>query len=473
MAWQEINEMRQLQSKTFVDTENPFRYRLKSSMGIVHYKTGGLGSKDPWLDIDLSNANDLKALYTLIPAASGIGYIFTPREPDNTRITISMTNTFISKAQKIKEYRNGGVIYFPNIDTDLDVYMKPFPHRYGIFKVLKSANAVKTFTFTGSWTADPISLTMASGKITSNIRQAIKDGLSGVQDVYFNRILIPKRIAWDATGNLVPVQVSIKGATLVETVVPNASHAYPITVDTDVSYDAAYDTGIYMGGDLGVSYANVRSGDVDTYGLFSSPASTVGQQRTGASPYYYSLYRMACRFDTSALPDTAIISASDINLYLAADNSGTNFNITIVPYTGGFPLNGEDDGYESDWKNIGSTDYGSLSTNGIGTGWKSIPLNATGIAAISKTGNTDIGLRSSADISGTTPTNVSTVYFYTSSIDPEYIVFLDVTYTVPPNVKVNVGGVWKTVSSVKVNIGGVWKDVTSVKVNIGGTWKTV
>lgn len=40
------------------------------------------------------------------------------------------------------------------------------------------------------------------------------------------------------------------------------------------------------------------------------------------------------------------------------------------------------------------------------------------------------------------------------------------------NIKVNIGGVWKTVSAIMVNIGGVWKTVSQVKTNIGGTWKT-
>ena len=39
--------------------------------------------------------------------------------------------------------------------------------------------------------------------------------------------------------------------------------------------------------------------------------------------------------------------------------------------------------------------------------------------------------------------------------------------------KVNIGGVWKTVSQPEVNVGGVWKTVTTVESNVGGTWETV
>ena len=40
-----------------------------------------------------------------------------------------------------------------------------------------------------------------------------------------------------------------------------------------------------------------------------------------------------------------------------------------------------------------------------------------------------------------------------------------------PDIQVNVGGVWKTVSGVEVNVGGVWKPCTSIETNVGGVWK--
>ena len=37
--------------------------------------------------------------------------------------------------------------------------------------------------------------------------------------------------------------------------------------------------------------------------------------------------------------------------------------------------------------------------------------------------------------------------------------------------KVNVAGVWKTVTTIKVNVAGVWRTVTGTRVNVGGAWK--
>ena len=37
--------------------------------------------------------------------------------------------------------------------------------------------------------------------------------------------------------------------------------------------------------------------------------------------------------------------------------------------------------------------------------------------------------------------------------------------------KVNIGGVWKTVKTAKVNVAGVWRTVTKARVNVAGVWK--
>ena len=37
--------------------------------------------------------------------------------------------------------------------------------------------------------------------------------------------------------------------------------------------------------------------------------------------------------------------------------------------------------------------------------------------------------------------------------------------------KVNVGGVWKTVKTAKVNVAGVWRTATKARVNVAGVWK--
>lgn len=89
--------------------------------------------------------------------------------------------------------------------------------------------------------------------------------------------------------------------------------------------------------------------------------------------------------------------------------------------------------------------------------------------------------------SSTAGAGISSVYYngavatYTfnnwtiSAADTSYSFSLVIRpYVVPtgPNMSVNIGGVWKTVSAVYVNIGGVWKTADAVYTNIGGTWKS-
>ena len=77
------------------------------------------------------------------------------------------------------------------------------------------------------------------------------------------------------------------------------------------------------------------------------------------------------------------------------DNEGNEpsrpeFDITIVNFSGSNPM------VAGDYDLFGATDLGHLTTAGLKTdGYNNITLNATGVAAISKTGVTKFGLRSS------------------------------------------------------------------------------
>jgi hypothetical protein len=465
LNWPEVTSKRNLHSKTFQNPANSSEFTLVASARVQHYKTNGLESSDLWQDIDLSNPNDIKALYQLTPTPTGIGYTFTPREPNKAAITINMTNSFVSGAQAIKEYRPGGIIYFPNIAPDIDVYMKPLPHRYGIFKVLKSASATKTFTFTGSWTKAPTKLTDADGnQYTGNLANVLKNGLTGLKEVYFDGVLIPKRDAWDANGRPVRVDVSIKQTTLTEVVVPDTSTVYPITVDTDASYDATDDDFCLLGydGSGNNDYTGVRDGTSYVQQLYSGGVVCfVGQQRFGDSgAYNYYLYRFVAGFDTSGLPDTATISAATFKFYLFQDTSTTDFNVTVVSYTGSYPAT-SGDGLLAEWQSFGSTSYGALSTNGIGStgSRKNISLNSTGIAAISKTGSTIFGLRSSRDLSSTAPSGDEYIGLLESEEDEpdDSECQLAVTYTTSVDATVTVPSAMSAPAAANApTVSGVW-----------------
>jgi len=113
------------------------------------------------------------------------------------------------------------------------------------------------------------------------------------------------------------------------------------------------------------------------------------------------IWRSALFFDTSSLPDTAVITAATLSLYGSQDASQTDFDITVV---NGTLLN--DPIVAGDYGDLlnETTSGGAFNTSGFSVNSSNdIPLNAVGIGWISKTGMTKFGLRSSRDITATAP----------------------------------------------------------------------
>jgi hypothetical protein len=127
-------------------------------------------------------------------------------------------------------------------------------------------------------------------------------------------------------------------------------------------------------------------------------------------------------FDTSSLTSGAVISAAKIVHPVMANNTNTDA-ITIHLVTHTAPSTTIAFG---DYDAVGSTSFGSVLMSGLSTSTTTdIVLNATGIAAINKTGNTAIALRTNKDIDNSDPTGYNE---YTASLGDFDLV---VTYTVP------------------------------------------
>jgi hypothetical protein len=190
-----------------------------------------------------------------------------------------------------------------------------------------------------------------------------------------------------------------------------ASDGYLIGFNNS-SYSAAHDA------------ANAFSWDSDIANRLD-----IGQFIT---PSGYNIIRSALFFDTSSLPDTAVITAATLSLYGYLDASQTDFDITVVD--GSLlndPIVAGDYGYLLNQ----TTSGGVFNTSGFSTsGYNDIPLNATGMGWISKTGMTQFGLRSSRDITanGTLPFGEwVAVYSYEQGVG--YRPQLNVSYdTAPP-----------------------------------------
>ena len=204
----------------------------------------------------------------------------------------------------------------------------------------------------------------------------------------------------------------------------------PLVGGDSATYYSSTDDALIFAGET--SYSPARNAGSGTLQL-SATGINVGQY--WYSPAYY-VYRGVVFFASGDLPDTADISAAALHIYGEGDYSHTDFDVTVVSFSGSQPP------VADDFDVLGTTSYGAASTSGFATdGYNTITLNATGIAAINKSGTTVFGLRSSRDISATTPTGAEYVRFYSADYDggsraPKlvvtYSVTVNVTITPPP-----------------------------------------
>ncbi len=415
--WPEVLARRGLHSKTYKDPlSNTYRFIGNTVGAPRHYRVDGTHGTAPLIDIDLTNPDNIQSFYTLSRLASpAIGYQYTPR--DDATLTISI---LLEGYEGVGVPNGRGEVWYENIGTDLDIYTKPLPYRYGIFKVLKSAAAPTSFVFNGSAT-NPGALKDALGNTyTMADLQRLKK-IEDIQTIEWAsaEVLIPARLAWDGNGEPVQVRVTAeyvakdKSIKLTEQVVLGASPVWPVTVDTDVSYDTTTDDGRVNG--YSTDYPTAQ-----TTGAASASAEIslpVGQLLAAT---YYTVYRCAVFFATGDLPDDASITGASVVLSGFADVSATDFDVTMVAYSGGAPAG------TADFGSFGTTSFGTVNTSTYTSGDNTITLNATGRAAIVKNANTPMGIVSSRDISATAPTGNEYVRFDSANGSPAPKI--DITY---------------------------------------------
>jgi len=300
--WPEILEKRTLNGKTYNGPGNKFAY--SGSIGPRHYKENGLATKEPFLDIDCNDPDNIKSLYRLT-RTSGIGYTWQAREEGSPAITVRMLD--IPRVDP--EYRENGILYYSNIDTELDIYTKPLPDRYGIFKVLKGEKAPRIFKFQVSWSKNPKSIiTKAGNIIKTGLPTKINQGISDLSSLYFDNCHLPPCVAWDAEGKSIEVKKSIKGNILTEEVIiPEDFDAWPITVDTDVEYQ-------------------VGASENDGFIYNSSFNNNVITLSVGNSGIIASLY---ARWTNIAIPQNTTILAAKIQYKAYANQSSTTCRTRI------------------------------------------------------------------------------------------------------------------------------------------------
>lgn len=181
-----------------------------------------------------------------------------------------------------------------------------------------------------------------------------------------------------------------------------------------------------------LSWATARAG-AGTGNLASEASSaSFGNTTDGGTTVY--IIRSFYNFDTSALTSGASISAATFSVYAtgASDQSETT-NPSHPRIVGGTPAavntlaNGD---YTQTGSTLLSDSTMTLATFAASAAYRDFALNATGIAAVNKTGVTTLVLRAKNDLDNTAPTVVSYAPSYWAdqagtANDPELVV----TYT--------------------------------------------
>jgi len=190
------------------------------------------------------------------------------------------------------------------------------------------------------------------------------------------------------------------------------------------------DMDIFTGGTSYATVHNATSGDMEDEG---ATTMIIGQRKIGAG---YEIYRGFVFFDTSSVPDDAIITSATLKLTGYVDCSDTNFDIVIQ--------NGQPD--YPNYPDLLPTDYNCTYYSGIGGSFNTsgysydpdgigIVLTPTGRGWINKAGITKLCLRSSRDKDYVAPTGNEYVGVYTYEYGMGLQPKLEVTYTInnPPN----------------------------------------
>ena len=131
----------------------------------------------------------------------------------------------------------------------------------------------------------------------------------------------------------------------------------------------------------------------------NTTTTTIGQWKESG---LYEVFRAWLIFDTSSIPDNAIVTEVKLSFRVNMDQSTTDFNLTVqsgMPDYPHIPIVGGDYAKEHY-----SGNYGYLTTVGLTLGVKNITLTSDAHSLINKEGYTKWCLRSSRDIAGNEPT---------------------------------------------------------------------
>lgn len=191
---------------------------------------------------------------------------------------------------------------------------------------------------------------------------------------------------------------------------------------TDIYFGSNVDGFTWM---YGTDYNSARN---SLTGFTSNTSITLEVGQNWNDPNY-EFKRLLLFFDTSNLPDDAILISAKLYLWGYADFSGTDFNIIIQ---NGQPTYPHIPIMDIDYNLINYMgNGGSLHTvNFVISQYNEIVLNNDGLEWINKTGITKFCLRSDNDINGFPPIGNEYVVVYSSEANEEQKPKLEIVYSI-------------------------------------------
>lgn len=181
-------------------------------------------------------------------------------------------------------------------------------------------------------------------------------------------------------------------------------------------------------GPTSTTWSTVRDGTTASGVQTTDTADNIRANLSGAD---YLINRYFMSFDTSALDDSAVISAAV--LHLTADAGVDNANSTTLVVVQSSQDSPPTALQTEDYNDLTFTSGGSINIASISANTDfDINFNATGLGFINKTGHTKIALIIGRDLDNSAPTganrvDIRTVNYATEADRPT----LEVTYTVP------------------------------------------
>ncbi len=184
-------------------------------------------------------------------------------------------------------------------------------------------------------------------------------------------------------------------------------------------------------------------------------------QTSATTNQYQRLRRFGMGFDTSALPDTATISAATLSVYVITGSRGNALVSDWSMHACGFTPATNNQFVVGDFDQFGNTSFGSIAYASLPSNdYGDYSLNASGIANISKIGVSNFGFRHSNDINNVEPTWSASKIDYCviqtadtagTGSDPKLVV----TYTVvsgPANLKSYNTNLAANIKSINTNL---------------------